>query len=64
MNWILMRARARLADLEDDEALSVCPFPKGKRAGIRCKKRIMAEMKNGGWKRICPEPLGACVYHG
>jgi len=56
--------RADLAELEADEALSVCPFPKGERAGIRCQKIIMAERKAGGWMRICPVPSGECVYHG
>ena len=56
--------RADLAELEADNDLSVCPFPKGERAGIRCKKIIMAERKAGGWMRICSVPSGACVYHG
>jgi len=60
------RARARLyiAELEADEGISVCPFPKGAKAGIRCQKIIMAERKAGGWMRICPVPSGECVYHG
>lgn len=55
-----------IEDLEqsESETISVCPFPKGKKAGIRCRKIIMAEMKRGGWMRICPEPSGACIYHG
>jgi len=54
-----------IEDLEtsDSATFSVCPFPKGRKAGIRCRKIIMAEMKSGGWKRICPEPSGECVYH-
>ena len=56
--------RLELAELRADEGISVCPFPKGKRAGIRCRKIIMAERKAGGWMRICPVPSGACVYHG
>lgn len=56
--------RLELAELEADEEISVCPFPKGEKAGIRCRKVIMAERKIGGWKRICPEPAGGCVYHG
>lgn len=56
--------RLELAELEADEGIPVCPFSKGVKAGIRCRKIIMAEMRNGGWKRICPEPAGDCVYHG
>ena len=54
-----------IEDLEISESatISVCPFPKGERAGIRCQKIIMAEMKRGGWMRICPVPSGECVYH-
>ena len=47
-----------------DEDLSVCPFPKGERAGIRCRKIIMEKRKAGGWMRICTVPSGECVYHG
>jgi len=56
--------RLDLAELKADKGLSVCPFPKGERAGIRCQKIIMAKRKNGGWMRICPVPSGECVYHG
>ena len=56
--------RADLAELIGGRELSVCPFPKGKKAGIRCKKIIRAQRKAGGWMRICPEPSGACIYHG
>lgn len=55
-----------IEDLENIENgnYSVCPFPKGEKAGIRCRKIIMAERKRGGWMRICLEPAGACIYHG
>jgi len=51
-------------EISKNATIPVCPFPKGAKAGIRCQKVIMAEMKTGGWKRICPEPAGDCVYHG
>lgn len=54
--------RADLAELERYE--NVCPFPMGRKAGIMCKKIIVGKMATGGAKFICPEPWGACVYHG
>lgn len=56
--------RLDLAELEEKRVLSECPFPKGRKAGISCEKVIVALREDGKYMRICPEPTGACIYHG